>query len=96
MHQSRRYATSPELTGEKLRHFTYGIGTRCWLGADGGAAAAAGFVPVVHLGANVYRIIWGIKAMVSVGIDFETHRGTSRDSLKAGPPRPPGAVRLGN
>ena len=78
MHQSRRYATSPKLTGEKLPHFTHSIGTCCRLGADGGATAPAGFVPVAHLGANVYRIIWGIKAMVSVGIDFETHRGTER------------------
>jgi hypothetical protein len=76
LYQSRRYATSTKLTGEKLRHFTNGIGTRCWLGTDGGATAPTGFVPVAHLRANVYRIIRGIKAMVSVGIDFEAHRST--------------------
>src|SRR4029077_3330734 len=64
-----------KFTGEKLRHFTDGIGTCCWLGADGSATAPAGFVPVAYLGANVYRIMRGIKAMVGIGIHFKTHRG---------------------
>src|SRR5438132_2416315 len=78
MQQSRRYATSPQLTGEKLRHFTNGISPRCWLGANSGATAPAWLVAVAHFGANVYRIMRGIKAMVGSGIHFKAHRGTMR------------------
>src|SRR5262245_35593259 len=76
--RSRRDATSTKLTGEKLRHFTNGIGTCCWLGADSSATAPTWFVSVAHLRANVYRIIRGIKAVMSLGIDFEAHRSTER------------------
>src|SRR5947208_1909837 len=64
------------LKHSSLWHFTGGLCTRGWLGADGGGTAPTGFGAVAHLGTIVDWIIRRIEAVVGIGIDFDAHRCT--------------------